>query len=45
MKGKTGKSLGRLTVVFWMSCRAGWSVTTEGAAGTWATDDQVDQAE
>lgn len=44
MKGKTGKSLGRLTVAFWMSCRAGWSVTTEGAAGTWVTDDQAEQS-
>lgn len=34
MKGNTGDSLGRLTVTFWKSCRAGWSVTTEGAAVT-----------
>lgn len=34
MKRKTGGRLGRLAVAFWMSCRAGWSVTTEGAAVT-----------
>lgn len=43
MEGKTGESLGRLeaehTAAFRMRCGAGWSVTTEGAAVTWATDD------
>lgn len=45
MKGKTGESLGRLkakhTAAFQTSCRAAWSVTTEGAAVTWATDDYI----
>lgn len=45
MKGKTGESLGRLkakhTAAFQMSCRAAWSVTTEGAAVTWATDGYI----
>lgn len=43
MKGETGENLGRLkakhTAAFWMRCGAGWSVTTEGAAVTRATDD------
>lgn len=44
-RGKTGESPGRLkakhTAAFRMSCRAAWSVTTEGAAVTRATDDYI----
>lgn len=43
MKGQRGESPGRLTVAFWVSCRAGWTVTTEGAALTWVTDTKVNK--
>lgn len=45
IKGQRGESPGRLTVAFRVSCRAGWTVTTEGAALTWATDTKVNQTE